>query len=102
MYGNTSTDVIGTIIDRAAGTTTNRVAQATNGTTSFTPDSGSSRNTSHGLWVGALRNSADTGFQAGYWLNAYLCELVVCTTALGSTDRDELEAYLARRWGITA
>ncbi len=100
VYSTITPDVVGTIMDRVAGSITNRVALTTDGTTSFTPDSASSRNTAHGLWLGALRNSADSGFQGGYWLNAYVCEVVVCLAALGTTDRDELELYLARRWGI--
>jgi lysophospholipase L1-like esterase len=92
--------VMGVIVDRSAGTVTQRLARATNGTNTFTPDSGSSRNTTHSLWMGALRNSGDTGFQVGFWLNGYVCEVVVYLQALDTTDRDQVEAYLAAKWGL--
>lgn len=91
---------LGIIVDRAAGSITQRVNAATDGTASFTPDSGSSRNISPGLYIGALRNSSDSGFQANYWLNGFLCEVLVYTQAVGSTDRDAIEAYLKAKWKL--
>jgi lysophospholipase L1-like esterase len=99
-FSATTPKLIGTIIDRAAGSITNRVSKATDGTTTFTPDDGSSRNIVHELWVGALRNSANSGFQSGYWHNGYICEIVVYTKALNSTERDQVEAYLDTKWGL--
>lgn len=90
--------IFGFIIDRATGDITNRIDRATNGTTTFTPDSGSSRNTTHGLYMGALRNAADSGFQAAYWLSAHVCEVLVYTKALDSTERAQVEAYLQHKW----
>lgn len=96
----TDTKCVGVIIDRAAGTVTQRVSKATNGTNTFTPDSASSRNTATSVYIGGLRDSADTGMFAGYWLNGYLCELVVYQQALGTTDRNSLEAYFYDKWNL--
>lgn len=100
---STSTPVLlSVILDRVNGSITERINMVTDGTTTFTPDSGSSRNIAHGLWLGALRNSADTGFQSSYWFNGLMCETIIVTgaTAIGSSDRDAAEAYLARKFGI--
>lgn len=99
-YADTTGTLLGMIVDRAAGTITQRVDGATNGTASFTPDSGSSRNIATSVYIGALRDAADTGFTANYWFNGQIAEVVVCLSALSTTDRDLLESYLNAKWAI--
>jgi hypothetical protein len=92
--------LLATTIDRAAGSVTQRISRSINGTATFTPDSGTSRNGTRELRIGALRATGDSSFQSGYWLNAYLCEIVVYTRALNSTERDQVEAYLDAKWRL--
>lgn len=99
---STSVDsrIISAIIDRAAGTIAQRIGQASDGSTTFTADSASSRNVAQELRMGGLRDSADTGFVASYWLNAYVAEVIIYLKAVNSTERDQVESYLASRWGL--
>lgn len=90
----------GAIINRVAGTITQRINKAVDGTTSFTPDSGSSRNIVTSLYIGAQRDSTDTSFTALYYRSMYLLEVVACTSALGASDYDALEAYLVHKHAL--
>lgn len=56
-------------------------------------------NTSY-LLCGAYNNAAGTGAQSGYYLDGFIAEIVICQTALGSTDRASLQSYFATKWGL--
>lgn len=45
------------------------------------------------LYVGARGGTS-------IYLNGQICELGVCTTAIGSTDRAKLGTYLSAKWGL--
>jgi hypothetical protein len=99
-WTSTAFNTIGHVTDRVAGTITQRVNKATNGTITFTPDSTSNRNIATSLYLGGLRNAADSGMLAGYFLKGNIAELVICLAALSTSERDALETYLSAKWGI--
>lgn len=96
--GTPSCSTVGVVIDRTNGAVTQRIDLATNGTASFTGDSAGNRDMATALYMGGLRNSSDSGFTAGYYLNGYVCEVVVCLSALSDANRDALELYLKTKW----
>lgn len=98
-FSDTAGTAVGQIIDRAAGSITLRVDGATLSTQSFTPDAASNRNTSTHLYLGGLRNPADSGFLAGYWLNGQIAEVVACLRVITDDERDTLESHLITKWG---
>lgn len=87
--------IVGTIINRSAGTITQRINGATAGTGSFTPDSASSRNNTTPLYMGALRNIADTGFTAGWYLDGFVMAIRIYLHAVSNAERDRIEAQMA-------
>lgn len=57
--------------------------------------------------TGLLRTSLNTlriglGSPAFAYLNGFLSEVIISSTALTSTDRQKLEGYLAWKWGLVA
>jgi len=99
-YTTTDARVVGTVVDRVAGTVTQRTAKANNGTNTFTPDSASSRDIAQSLYLGALRNAADSGFQATFWFSGYVCEIVVYLKALSAGEIAQVEDYLDAKWKV--
>ena len=97
--GTTSHRVFAAVVDRAAGSINTWVDGASVGSNTFTADSGTNQNNAQAVWIGRLRDSADTGFFAGYNLTGEIAEIIVCLSALGTTDRQATEAYLKAKWG---
>lgn len=97
-WTSTGYNTLGMIIDRSAGTLTQRVNGANNGTSTFTTDTGTSHDIVTGWWIGALRNATDNGFVSGFYLNGGIAEMIVCLTALSVTQRDAVETYLKNKW----
>lgn len=98
---NLDTHLVSAAFDRTDGQLRQRIdGVAAPATVNFTSDSASNRNTTTSAYIGALRNSADSGFQAGYYFGGYICEIVVVASSLSTGDRDSLEQYLARKWQV--
>jgi hypothetical protein len=89
------------LLDRVAGTLEQRINGVPSGTTSFTPDSATSRDNATGLWMGALRNSNDNGFIAGYYFDGYVAEVIVTLGILTTAQLASTAAYLNAKWGVT-
>lgn len=54
-----------------------------------------------GYQIGCDRNYYDAGtFGYRYW-NGYICEIMAFATPLSSSDRTQLQGYLASKWGIS-
>ena len=68
--------------------------------TSWT-DSDTNYNTAHSLLVGAYPDGTGTAPLAGYYLNGFVAELIVFEDIKTGTEIDEIETYLADKWGIT-
>lgn len=86
------------VIDREAGVVSTWLNQVGFNSASFTPDSGTSRNISTSLWLGALRNSTDTGFQGGYFWDGAICEIIFVLRPLTFNEVRMTENYLRAKW----
>ena len=78
-YYNSSTSTVGGIV--------NFTLTASNSTT---------LNTSATPWYLGLRPDG------GYSINAYVCEIIHYNTILASRDQQQIEGYLAQKWGLEA
>lgn len=93
---------ITSIIDRTAGTIIHRVnGVQLGGSAAFTPDNGTTRNVTHSLVMGALRNSADNGYTAGFYLNGYVVETIACKAVISGSTLDDVEEYLMAKGAIS-
>jgi hypothetical protein len=99
-FSDTSGTLIGEIVDRSTGSITLRVDASTGGTTAFTPDAASSRDHSTYLYLGGLRNSGDSGFLPGFWLDGQIAEVVTCLRVITDDERDKLEQHLNNKWAV--
>lgn len=54
------------------------------------------------LYVGAYGNSSGTGPQAGLFLNGVVGEILVYLTSMTVSQRQQIEGYLAWKWGLVA
>jgi hypothetical protein len=88
-------------MDRVAGTVSQTVNGGAAASTSFTPNSGTDQNNATGLWMGGLRNTGDSGFFAGYWLDGYIAEVIVLLRTLSASERTALGTYINDKWGVT-
>ena len=78
------------------------VIQLSNGSTSATSAQVYSYNASNAapLWLGAhADNTGSTGI-ATYWLNGYIAELVLYLNFPSTYERQQIEGYLAWKWGL--
>ena len=91
--------VFDAVVDRAAGSIDTWIDGASVGSNTFTADSGTNQNNAQAVWIGRLRDSADTGFYSGYNLTGEIAEIIVYQSALSTTDRQSVEAYLKTKWG---
>jgi hypothetical protein len=73
-----------------------------NGTQRATAALASSTNLSNTdpLYVAAYPNSTGTGPQAGLYLNGKIGEVIVYLGSLTTTQRQDVEGYLAIKWGL--
>jgi len=53
------------------------------------------------LYVGAYPNSTGTGPQAGLYFGGTIAEIIVYQAALTTTQRQQVETYLASKWGVS-
>jgi hypothetical protein len=52
-----------------------------------------------------LRTSSiglEIGRRSGYYKNGYIAEILIYTRVLSTTERQQVESYLAQKWGLTA
>jgi hypothetical protein len=54
------------------------------------------------LWVGAYPNSTATAPQSGFFLNGKVGEILVYNSALTFPQQEQIEGYLAQRWGLSS
>jgi hypothetical protein len=94
----TSTQLVGGIWDR----TSLYIFQ--NGTQKATASlsSSSSLSNTDPLYVGAYPNDTGTGPQSGLYLNGYIFEILVYRASITDTQRQQIEGYLAWKWGLVA
>lgn len=87
-------------VDRVNGVINNFVNQRAFGSVTFTPDSGSSRDISTAVYLSGLRNSGDSGFQAGFFFDGIVCEIIICVRTLTTGQISATSDYLSKKWGI--
>jgi hypothetical protein len=64
--------------------------------------SSSSLSNTDPLYVGAYGNSTGTGPQSGFYLNGFICEILVYQASITTSQREQIEGYLAWKWGLQA
>lgn len=57
-------------------------------------------NNTNPLWVGAYPNATATAPQAGLFLNGKVGEILVYLASLTTAQRQQIEGYLAYKWGL--
>jgi len=68
---------------------------------SNTSSSTTNYSTTDPLYVGAYQNSTGTG-PTGYYLNGKVAEIIVYLSSLTTSDRLQIEGYLAWKWGTNS
>ena len=87
----------GGVFDNANGTMAQFVQASANGTASLGSSGTTSNTASSAVMIGTNGNASSTAFFDGD-----IAEIVFAHQALGTTDREKLEGYLAHKWGLTA
>jgi len=100
---NTSTRLLNMVWDRST------IILYQNGTSVFSVGLSEAANVTNGfsLLIGAYQNSSGgTPPVAGLYMNGYIHEILIYFTPtnspLSSTQRQQVEGYLAQKWGLTA
>jgi len=93
--------VYGSVINRSTGYGVAYQNGTSNGSITFTPDSNAYA-TSYNMIVGGYDNSSGniSPPQSGLYLNGDICEIVIYKTALTDSQRQQVEGYLAWKWGL--
>lgn len=94
--------VHGFVSDRSGWTTTLFQNGSLIATTTITADTTTNLTNAFPMLVGAYNNSSGGANppQAGYYLNGGIAEILVFNSALTTSQREEVESYLARKWGL--
>jgi hypothetical protein len=94
--------VHGFVSDRSGWTTTLFQNGSLIATTTITADTTTNLTTAFPMLVGAYNNSSGGANppQAGYYLNGGIAEILVFNSALTTSQREEVESYLANKWGL--
>jgi len=87
-------------VDRVNGFVYNFVNNKSFGTVTFTPESGTSRNITTGVYLSGLRNSTDTGFFSGFFFDGIVCEIIICVRTLTAGEMLQASNYLTSKWGL--
>ena len=96
MMNNSSSNAIGGLPSNAFGIWQNGSLGTSNTTNSFIRSNFNCRN----LTIGLAGNSPGPPTPIG--LVGYICEFIVYTRALQTSEREAMEAYLIRKWSITS
>lgn len=96
----TAQQITAVITRGTTGTIQDYINSSANTPTSIadTADKTTSHNNSVSAYIGALRDSTDTGFIAGYYWTGEIAEVLVFLSALNNTDRGKVETYLKNKW----
>jgi hypothetical protein len=94
--------VFGFVSDRSGWTNTTYQNGISIGSTTITANTTTNLTNAFPMLVGAYNNSTGGANppQAGYYLDGGVGELLVFSTALTTTQRQTIEQYLSRKWGI--
>jgi hypothetical protein len=95
--------VFGFVSDRSGWTNTTYQNGTSIGSTTITADTTTNLTNAFPMLVGAYNNSSGDANppQAGYYLDGGVGELLVFNSALTTSQRQQVEGYLARKWGIS-
>jgi len=94
--------VFGFVSDRSGWTNTTYQNGTSIGSITITANTSTNLTNAFPMLIGAYNNSSGSiPPQAGYYLDGAVAEIIVFSTALTTTQRQTIEGYLARKWGLT-